>query len=706
MLCVEVWAQPRAQSQAQGQGRGPGDFLGRVELSGGDLSRLIGGSGDGDAGSVFPLRTSNRLSPRGNKHAAKSSGSLTLSGTLRSTLEGRERKAREAEERQRRAIEADPSLQSSRLEVSVVSAEGLPRTSVMGKGSDTYVCLHWHVAAAAAADATANTSTASASTPGGGGRESGPAPPAGEASPLGDIATHKTRTVRQTTSPRYDNEHFLLDKPEGRRLRDCTLVLTVLAAGAVRDECIGAVVLSGEELVALSRRGKQGGGESVYEIAPFDATGSVDMAAVLAGTAGVAGAAGAVGAAGTPSLRQTFMSSRGSKQPRLSRPTGTLSVSARDIQALPPSVWDLRKPVPAGYREFELVILAGGDLPRANAFGLSDPFCVVSWGRREIGKTACIKETLDPVWEVEEAFTFRAPITLGTSERDRALLLRQSAVRELRARRQREEENDPLGLIRKRAAEAAAPLSEEDEINAYLLSVPQQELTLTIDVFDWNAVAKGVFLGSVELRGPELDELCSGRTPTRKWVELAKTNRLPLNAQGLAGTTGRLEVMLGAKVDAAAQFDGREVDLEICSAKGLKKADTFGLADPYVKIRWNNKVVGKTVVVRNTLTPVWEQAFLLSIPGHMTAEHCSLYLEVTPSFPLFITLTYFLIYRLQSLSPLIRLTHPIINAQCILPPPSRTRTRKGVGRGQLRWRLLPRRLDPLRPPAAGPARGL
>lgn len=38
--------------------------------------------------------------------------------------------------------------------------------------------------------------------------------------------------------------------------------------------------------------------------------------------------------------------------------------------------------------------------------------------------------------------------------------------------------------------------------------MPQQELTLTIDVFDWNAVAKGVFLGSAELRGADLDELC------------------------------------------------------------------------------------------------------------------------------------------------------------------------------------------------------
>lgn len=86
--------------------------------------------------------------------------------------------------------------------------------------------------------------------------------------------------------------------------------------------------------------------------------------------------------------------------------------------------------------------------------------------------------------------------------------------------------------------------------------------------------------------------------------------------------------MLGAKTDAAAQFDGREIDLELCSARGLKKADTFGLADPYVKIRWNNKVVGKTAVVRNTLTPVWEQGFVLSVPGHMAAEQCSLYLEV------------------------------------------------------------------------------
>jgi hypothetical protein len=77
---------------------------------------------------------------------------------------------------------------------------------------------------------------------------------------------------------------------------------------------------------------------------------------------------------------------------------------------------------------------AGSGLPRANTFGLSDPFCVVSWGHREIGRSEVIKETLDPVWEKEQAFAFRAPESLGRSKEEIANIQRAAAVRELKLR--------------------------------------------------------------------------------------------------------------------------------------------------------------------------------------------------------------------------------------------------------------------------------
>ena len=53
------------------------------------------------------------------------------------------------------------------------------------------------------------------------------------------------------------------------------------------------------------------------------------------------------------------------------------------------------------------------------------------------------------------------------------------------------------------------------------------------------------------------------------------------------------QILLGPQIDSAAQFDGKELEIEVCAAKGLSKADAFGLSDPYVKVRWNNKMLGK-----------------------------------------------------------------------------------------------------------------
>jgi C2 domain len=53
------------------------------------------------------------------------------------------------------------------------------------------------------------------------------------------------------------------------------------------------------------------------------------------------------------------------------------------------------------------------------------------------------------------------------------------------------------------------------------------------------------------------------------------------------------QILLGPQIDSAVQFDGRELEIEVCAAKGLQKADAFGLSDPYVKVRWNNKMLGK-----------------------------------------------------------------------------------------------------------------
>lgn len=68
----------------------------------------------------------------------------------------------------------------------------------------------------------------------------------------------------------------------------------------------------------------------------------------------------------------------------------------------------------------------------------------------------------------------------------------------------------------------------------------------------------------------------------------------------------------------------------VCEAKELAKADTFGSADPYVKVTWNHLLIGQTAVIKNTLTPLWgeDEKFILNVADVEELAQYSLYLEV------------------------------------------------------------------------------
>ena len=47
--------------------------------------------------------------------------------------------------------------------------------------------------------------------------------------------------------------------------------------------------------------------------------------------------------------------------------------------------------------------------------------------------------------------------------------------------------------------------------------------------------------------------------------------------------------------------------LTICAAEDVMKADRFGKSDPYCRIFFNDVEIGRTPIVRNTLSPVWDE---------------------------------------------------------------------------------------------------
>ncbi|KAG4097946.1 hypothetical protein H8356DRAFT_940322 [Neocallimastix lanati (nom. inval.)] len=49
--------------------------------------------------------------------------------------------------------------------------------------------------------------------------------------------------------------------------------------------------------------------------------------------------------------------------------------------------------------------------------------------------------------------------------------------------------------------------------------------------------------------------------------------------------------------------------INIKNANNLKKADTLGLSDPYTKLFVSGRSIGQTVVIDNTINPVWDESF-------------------------------------------------------------------------------------------------
>ena len=253
-------------------------------------------------------------------------------------------------------------------------------------------------------------------------------------------------------------------------------------------------------------------------------------------------------------------------------------------------------PLPEGYREVELTVFAATGLAKVDLFGKSDPYCVVSWNDEAIGKTATLKKTLDPIWE-NEVFILRIPIKLSQPQNDVATLL----------------------------AKKSSSLGQTEP------NVAKKRDILSIEIWHGSQVilSKAVFLGCVEFQGQELYELIDERKNNgkRKWYSLGKTDHL--NPKEQRQVQGKIELMVTPRLDPDLDLGGMEIEIFVTAARGLAKADTFGKSDPYCILRWNNRLCGKTTVKKNTLEPVWQdERFKVRVPGSMTIEDCSLYVEV------------------------------------------------------------------------------
>ena len=150
----------------------------------------------------LPLSPSEDLSPRGNKLATK--GTIVLEGHILSVKREEMIKRHREEEELRKQIEANPGLQASKLELHLLSAEGLSKVNMRGT-ADAYFEVYW-----LEDDAKENA------------RKEAAAKQAKKSGKKHDnekiVPAFTTQIVKGSLNPEYDNEITLLEKPVGLKV--------------------------------------------------------------------------------------------------------------------------------------------------------------------------------------------------------------------------------------------------------------------------------------------------------------------------------------------------------------------------------------------------------------------------------------------------------------------------------------------------------
>jgi len=241
------------------------------------------------------------------------------------------------------------------------------------------------------------------------------------------------------------------------------------------------------------------------------------------------------------------------------------------------------------------------NIPNADAGrqGVSDPFCVVSQFNKTVGQTKVIQNSLDPCWDSEffQICTSRPDLVplsgignwfvKGIETIDSSSPVSLPDLLHLLHGGMHDTGLSSNTLVRHESTEIFMPVEDKDHFPLY-----------------W--AEKMNHLTIVERN--KATEANAKKKPKKK--KSTKT----LKAEEEAPT--ELETYLAG--------GSEKVTLHIHSAKGLKKADgMFGKSDPYVKIFSNNKLVGKTKVIKKTLDPVWDEKlefYLLSEGGKLRFE--------------------------------------------------------------------------------------
>ncbi len=284
-----------------------------------------------------------------------------------------------------------------------------------------------------------------------------------------------------------------------------------------------------------------------------------------------------------------------------------------------------------GEDTLQIQVLAAKNLSKVDMLGLSDPYCVLYYNKKEIGRTNVVENNLYPRWN-NEIFQIYVPAGMGCTN--------------------------------------------EDGSDGELL----------VEVFDKSNIGADTFLGNALVGGLTLQNILgfvTKKTKNKKnvndddtiatiatvttgdgsqvtierghanWVNLSKSdtrttkeNKFVKGALQLAGTyiSGKLTPGEGALAEDAPHH---RVKLHILSAQDLsqtpvsitKKASMslFSSKKETGKkincstmcvVRWNGSEIGRTAVIHETQAPKYDDCFLIRVPPVWTIYQCELEIAV------------------------------------------------------------------------------
>jgi Ca2+-dependent lipid-binding protein len=390
-----------------------------------------------------------------------------------------------------------------------------------------------------------------------------------------------TETEKDFVDCVWENELFVLEKPEGELLVECELRLEVYEKRKFSQSpaFLGQVLMSGDAFQVW-----------------------VD----------------------TATQEPTWLKLKHSDtipEAEQKRVQGSLFLGIRDKEkthdAGNPEV-DMSLPLPPGYRDVEINILTAFNLGKVDTFsGTSDPFCVVKWDMREIGTSAVVKKTTSPIWE-DACYKLRIPTHLHVDHSQKP----DSNIFGVLGSKNDESIEPGISVKKKRAAVNIQPMSKED--------VKVIEHNLTIEIWDKSTNSGNVFLGCHEFKGNELSLLFDMKTyGNRKLYKLNRTKRLAKKNQKYVKGNSTVEVLINPIKVFDAHSIKYELEVEIAAASGLTKTDRFSnTMNLFCILRWNHKIFGKTSSVIQGTEPKWKNEISQLVHQGEITDACLLYIEL------------------------------------------------------------------------------